>query len=42
MATTGARVFVDTNVLLRYRIASAPLHPQAVQLMAEQQALEAI
>ena len=41
MTTTGARVFVDTNVLLRYRIASAPLHPQAVQLIAEQQALGA-
>lgn len=41
MMTRGVRVFVDTNVLLRYRIAAAPLHTQAVQLMAQQQALDA-
>lgn len=41
MMTRGARVFVDTNVLLRYRITAAPLHIQAVQLMEQQQARDA-
>lgn len=34
MATTAAdRVFVDTNVLIRATIASAPLHDQAVRAL---------
>jgi len=36
MTTTGAKVFVDTNVLLRAQINAAPLHNQAVKLILEQ------
>ena len=35
MTTTDARVFVDTNVLLRAQINAAPLHNQAVKLILE-------
>ena len=41
MMTRGAKIFVDTNVLLRYRITTAPLHIHAVQLMEQQQTLDA-
>ncbi len=39
MTTRGAKVFVDTNVILRYRIKVAPLHDKAAQLIADQKAL---
>lgn len=33
MATTNAKVFVDTNVLLRANITGAPLHAEALQIL---------
>jgi len=36
MATTGANVFIDTNVLLRARTKTAPLHQEAEQLILSQ------
>lgn len=37
MTTTGAKVFIDTNVLLHSRFAQLPLHQHAVRLILEQQ-----
>ncbi len=37
MTTTGAKVFVDTNVLLRSRFVDLPLHRNAVKLILDQQ-----
>lgn len=33
MATTSAKVFVDTNVLLRANIISAPFHEEALEIL---------
>ncbi len=41
METMGAKVFVDTNVLLRARHKAAPLHVQADQLVTSQREADA-